>query len=67
MASPRVFFTSKLWVYVSKELLESMPDRVPWTVATGWQVMRMDWSTPSDVVKSSPGDTSESSDWRGEG
>jgi len=62
-----MFFTSNLWVYVSKELLESIPDRVPWTVATGWQVMRIDWSTPREVVKSSFGDTSESSDWRGGG
>ena len=65
-----MFFTSKLWVYVSKVLLESIPDFVPWTTATGWQVMRIDWSAPSEVVKSSPGETSESSDYwreRGEG
>ena len=57
-------------MYVSRVLLESIPDFVPWTTATGWQVMRIDWSAPSDVVKSSPGETSESSDyWReiGEG
>ena len=65
-----MFFTPKLWVYVSRVLLESIPDFVPWTTATGWQVMRIDWSAPSDVVKSSPGETSESSDYwreRGEG
>ena len=57
-------------MYVSRVLLESIPDFVPWTTATGWQVMRIDWSAPSDVVKSSPGETSESSDYgreRGEG
>lgn len=60
-----MFFTPKLWVYVRMVLLESIPDFVPWTTATGWQVMRIDWSAPSEVVKSSPGETSESSDyWR---
>ena len=57
-------------MYVSRVLLESIPDFVPWTTATGWQVMRIDWSAPSEVVKSSPGETSESSDYwreRGEG
>ena len=43
-------------------LLERTPDLLPWTAATGWQVMRMDWSAPREVVKSSLGDTSDNSD-----
>ena len=43
-------------------LLERTPDLLPWTTATGWQVIRMDWSAPREVVKSSLGDTSDNSD-----
>ena len=44
-------------------LLERTPDLLPWITATGWQVMRMDWSAPREVVKSSLGDTSDNSDY----
>ena len=43
-------------------LLERTPDLLPWTTATGWQVIRIDWSAPREVVKSSLGDTSDNSD-----
>ena len=49
---------------MTQEVLESMPLRLLCSVVAGWQVMRMDWSTPREVVKSSLGDTSDSSDWK---
>ena len=37
------------------------------TTATGWQVMRMAWSAPRELVNCSPADTSLSSDCRAMG
>ena len=64
--SVRVFFTTKVWVYVMILFLVSTPV-LPWTELTGRQVMRIDWSAPREVVNSSLGETSFNSDWGGGG
>ena len=64
--STRVFFTTKVWVYVMILFLVSTPV-LPWTELTGRQVMRIDWSAPREVVNSSLGETSLNSDWGGGG
>ena len=63
-ASALVFFTSNAWVYVMRLVLAppSRPLRVWCTELVGWHVMRMLWSAPREIVNSSLGETSESSD-----
>ena len=37
---------------------------MPRTTTTGWQVIRMAWSTPREILNSSLGDTSHKLDWQ---